>query len=92
MIQNRLPNARAMGSTSYDRADEPRPACEGHTDLYDYLIDGRGNSGEYQRAVVQARGICSSCPLQQTCLVENREEDWARAVIGRSLRTGKTAA
>jgi hypothetical protein len=82
MIQNRLPNARAMGSTSYDRADEPRPACVGHSDLYDYLIDGRANEGTYRRVVAEARAICGSCPLQQRCLVENRDEDWARAVIG----------
>lgn len=80
MTHRRLPNARAMGSTSYDRADEPRPACRGQSRPFDLLHDYI--SGPiYNAAVNEARTICGACPLQQACLRENRDTVWVQALI-----------
>lgn len=59
---------------------------------FDTLIEV--TSGErFHNAVTAARAVCGRCPIQQACLVENRREDWARAVItGKSVmqrRTGR---
>jgi hypothetical protein len=63
----------------------PTPACVGRSEIYDFLIDARVNDTYYRRATVEARRICGSCPLQQACLVENRDEVWAQAVIGKRV-------
>lgn len=47
---------------------------------FDTLIEV--TSGErFHNAVTAARAVCGRCPIQSACLVENRREDWARAVI-----------
>lgn len=83
---------RPMGATSYERAEEPRPACEGiakpgkptpYDLLHDYI-----SGPVFERAKTEARQICGTCPLQQDCLVQNRREAWAKAVLGINPRGG----
>jgi hypothetical protein len=62
------------------RAWEPTPACLGNPDPYDKLHDYISGS-VYNAAVIEARTICGTCPLQATCLRDNRHELWVKALI-----------
>lgn len=69
------PTPRLTGGTEGEVgacAENPRP--------FDTLIEVRVGE-RFHAAVTAAREVCGRCHLQQTCLVENRHEDWARAVI-----------
>ena len=62
----------------------PAPACAGNPWPFDTLIDHAAGL-TYRAALREARTICGGCPLRATCLLENREEPWAKAILGRTL-------
>lgn len=70
----RRPHSRTTG------ADAVAVPCAETPWPFDTLIEV--TSGErFHTAVTAARAVCGRCPIQSACLVENRHEDWARAVI-----------
>ena len=80
MTHRRLPNTKPGPRLENQRGEEVRPACEGNSRPYDLLHDYI--SGPiYNAAVNEARTICGTCPLQQTCLRENRDTVWVQALI-----------
>ena len=84
MTSRRLPHTPAAGSTSGRYSEPGQPACLGKPEPYDVLVDVI--SGPAHRAAVrEARELCSTCPLFATCLRDNRDEMWAKAILGHDL-------
>lgn len=61
--------------------DQPRAACLGNWWPYDVLTDLTAGP-TFESARQEAKNICGGCPLFATCLSDNREEPWARAIMG----------
>lgn len=59
---------------------EARPACDGDWALYDRLIEHERRTPLW--VVAEAKKICGSCDLRDTCLVENRDEQWVQTLVG----------
>lgn len=70
-------------------ADVPETPCVGRWDVYDVLID-RTDGPAAKSAVRAARDICAACPIAATCLRDNREEPWAKAIIGHPVTPAGT--
>jgi len=60
--------------------DRPQGACVGRPEPFDDLID-YSSGPRYFFAVREARAMCRECPIAASCLTENRDEPWAKAVM-----------
>lgn len=93
-MNRRLAHTARHAPTGRDEA--PEVPCTDRWDVYDVLIDQRGGQ-EWREALDVARSICSTCDLWTTCLRDNAEENWARAIItnrsvhGNAARCGTPA-
>lgn len=66
--------------------------CRNHPAPFDVLIDYSGGGPEFRVALHEARELCAACPIWAACLRENRDQEWAKAVItGRSTRQRSAA-
>lgn len=83
MTQPRLPHTRATERRT-GGTDATETPCAGRWFVYDILVDNSSGPA-YHNAIAEARAICATCPISTACLLANRDEEWAQAVI-----TGKT--
>lgn len=85
MTGPRTPHTRPS-STLTGGDDRPATPCKERWFPFEVLIERTGGD-QWRSAVDEARGMCARCPIWQTCLVENRDEEWAIAVTtGKSIQ------
>ena len=87
-----MKRAHQTRHTATGRDEAVVTPCVDRWFIYDVLIDYKGGA-LFHDALATAREICSTCPLWTSCLAENANEEWAKAIItNRSVRQRPVAA